>query len=107
MVGGKSSHAGKVARELSARPGIYPRWPETRPWFISRQRVHAIRIGTLTVADRDHDCPPPLQTLSGRGSLRSALIAASWCRSSAMVPPHEGGLKLACLVPASRADEVS
>jgi hypothetical protein len=36
---------------------------------------------TLPVADRDHDCPPPLQTLSGRGSLHSALIAASWCRS--------------------------
>ena len=56
---------------------------ETYPWFIRRQRVHATRIGTLPVADRDHDCPPPLQTLSGRGSLRSALIAASWCRSSA------------------------
>jgi len=42
------------------RRGIYPRWPETRPWFISRQPVHAIRIGALPVADRDHDCPPPL-----------------------------------------------
>jgi hypothetical protein len=48
------------------RRGIYPRWPETRPWFIGRQRVHAIRIGTLPVADRHHDCLPPLQTLQSR-----------------------------------------
>jgi hypothetical protein len=47
---------------------------ETSKWFIGRQRVHAIRIGTVTVADQDQDCPPPLQTLSGRGSLRSGLI---------------------------------
>ena len=62
MVRGKSSHAGKVARELSARPGIYPRWPETRPWFISRQPVHAIRIGaslwlTVIMTVR-HPCKP-------------------------------------------------
>src|SRR5262249_28577798 len=30
----------------------------------------------------------PYKPLGGRGSLRSALIAASWCRSSAMMPPH-------------------
>src|SRR5215472_9747105 len=48
---------------------------ETYPKFIGRQRVHAIRIGTLPVANRDHDCPPPLQTLCGRDSLRPALAS--------------------------------
>jgi hypothetical protein len=41
------------------------------------------------MADSDHDGLPPVQTLSGRGSLRLALFAASWCRSSAMMPHHE------------------
>src|SRR6516162_10714344 len=62
---------------------------------------------TLPVADGDHDCPPPLQTLSGRGSLRSLLTAASWCRSFGDDAAHEEGLKLACLALASRAGEVS
>ena len=83
-------------------PAIGWLW-KTYPWFIGRQRVQAIRIGTLTMAERDHDCPPLLQTLSGRGSLRSALISGSWCRSSAEMPPHEEGLKLACLALALRA----
>jgi hypothetical protein len=56
-------------RSAEGRPGILSLGGrKTRPWFIGRQRVHAIRIGTLPVADRDHDCPPPRQAVSGRGS---------------------------------------
>src|SRR6266481_5197675 len=56
-------------RSAEGRRGILSRGGrKTRPWFIGRQRVHVIRIGTLSVRDRDHDCPPPRQALSGRGS---------------------------------------
>jgi len=41
------------------------------------------RIGSLLVADRDHEYPPLLQNPSGRGLSRSAMIAPRWCRSSA------------------------
>jgi hypothetical protein len=72
----------------------------TYPWFIGGQRVHAIRIGTLPVADRDHDCPLPLQTLNGRGSFALGVIAQ-------LVPEFSRPIKVARFALAWRASEVS
>ena len=48
-----------IASVTRTAPSIYRFVIETYLWFISRQWVHAIRIGTLPVTDRDHDYRHP------------------------------------------------
>jgi hypothetical protein len=52
------------------------------------------------VANRDHDCPPPLQTLGSRGSLHSVLIAAK------LVSEFSRPIKVARFALTPRAGEV-
>ena len=47
------------------------------------------------MADRNRDCPPPLRIRSGRGSLRSALIAGKLVRKSSR-PIKVARFALAC-----------
>ena len=61
--------------------------------------VHAIQIGTLPLADRVITVRRPCN-LGGRGSLRSALIAAK------LVPGFGRPIRMARIALVSRANEV-